>query len=97
MVGDAIDKADVKDKASAPAEVVELKPDVTDRRRPGRVNYSNPALIALLRKPAADPAEREGVGHLDDAIAPARGIMIGVPIGALIWCAIALGLWYLLR
>lgn len=35
-----------------------------ERRRPGRVNYANPALIALLRRPEAGPVEADGLPEL---------------------------------
>jgi hypothetical protein len=88
---------EVLDTASPPSEVVEGTPGVADRRRPGRVSYTNSTLIALLRSPAADPVDDKAARHTDDALAPARGAVYGVPIGALIWCVIALSTWFLLR
>jgi hypothetical protein len=37
-----------------PTDVTEDKPAFVERRRPGRVNYTNRALIALLRRPDGD-------------------------------------------
>ena len=45
----------------------------------------------------ADILQAEGRTAADDPLAPARGVMFAVPAGALVWCAIALGIWYFLR
>ena len=37
-----------------PTDVTEDKPAFGERRRPGRVNYTNRALIAILRRPDND-------------------------------------------
>ena len=69
-----------------------------DRRRPGRVNYSNPHLLNLLRRhtqqdvafPEVGKAEahqgaNEGWSHDLDA---ARGIGLSVLIGIVLWLAL---------
>ena len=75
--------------------------DTVDRRRPGRRNYENPALIAMLRsasKPVAiqDEPTPEGRREEDD-LAPARGMAVSLLVGMLMWSAIAAGIWALLR
>jgi hypothetical protein len=80
---------------------------VTDRRRPGRVDYLNPHLVALLQgRHQARLPENPGVGRgiihdagdtSDDPLAPARGIGIGVVVSAVIWAALATALWMLSR
>lgn len=70
-----------------------------DRRRPGRIEYTNPHLIALLRRsssPAAHAAEGltqdepEDLVERDraDDLRPAVGIAVGIPIAILLWVAL---------
>lgn len=80
-----------------------------DRRRPGRVAYGNPWLIRFLRRqflhetpipPAiADPRGRIGEADHDhsDALAPARGILLGIIFAAFLWGGIAFSGWLLYR
>jgi hypothetical protein len=72
---------------------------VTDRRRPGRADYENGHLIALLRdQPTIAPpatAEVDAVPKVKtDVLSPARGILIGLPIGAAMWAAIIFAVWH---
>ena len=72
-----------------------------DRRRPGRMDYSNPDLVALLRdasNPAdtQDPADSSIVFPSEDALGPARGIALGVIISGLAWAVIVGSIWALL-
>jgi hypothetical protein len=77
---------------------------VTDRRRPGRADYQEAHLIALLRgEPTnANSATAEGnavpkVRWTDDLspdLSPARGLLIGLPIGAAMWAAIIFAVWH---
>jgi hypothetical protein len=74
-----------------------------DRRRPGRVAYGNPWLIRLLRRqffhetpiPPTIAEPRGRIGEADhensDALAPARGIFLGIILAAFLWGGIALG------
>jgi hypothetical protein len=71
-----------------------------ERRRPGRVNNTNPALIALLRgtSAAGDTAvEPDEADTTIDNLAAARGIMFGAVIGAMVWTAAALIIWLTIR
>lgn len=83
-------------------QVPDLK-TLRDRRRPGRVNYRNTHLIALLRaghgsSSTPDGMER-GPEHAEDPaddLAVARGIAIAVLLGGILWVvviAIFLMLW----
>jgi len=80
----------------------EQQAGTVDRRRPGRRNYDNPALIALLRsasKPAAiedAPEPQSGVRGEDD-LSPARGVVMSLLIGMVMWSAIGAAIWALLR
>lgn len=80
---------------------------LADRRRPGRMANVNPQLIPILRRshpekvallPETDLDKIEGeqgalVAEQDaDDLAPARGIMLAVLLGGLMWIAI---LWSL--
>jgi hypothetical protein len=73
---------------------------LADRRRPGRVDYQHEQLLALLRdqptktNPAPAEAAVPRVRWTDD-LSPARGILVGVPIGAAIWAAIVFAIWCL--
>jgi hypothetical protein len=75
--------------------------DVTlaDRRRTGRKDYQNAHLIALLRGQSiiTDPAKAEAARKAQsvDDLAPARAVVIGVPIGAAMWAAI-FAIWSLI-
>jgi hypothetical protein len=78
--------------------------DVTmaDRRRPGRTDYQNSHLIAVLRdQPTiSNPATAEvdavpTVLSVDD-LALARGILIGLPIATAMWAAAIFIIRYLI-
>lgn len=74
--------------------------DTVERRRPGRREYANPNLIALLRRQQNDarpkvdaPADDlRAVAERDerDDLAPAHGILLSAVIGVLIAGAIML-------
>ncbi len=71
-----------------------------ERRRPGRVSYMNPSLIGLLRRSRATedkPAELADADAAIDDMAPAKGMMLGGAIGALLWGAAVLILWLIIR
>jgi hypothetical protein len=73
---------------------------LTDRRRPGRRDYENAHLIALLRNRSLiiDPAEAEAARKAQsvDDLAPARAVVVGVSIGAAMWAAIFFAIWRLM-
>lgn len=80
----------------------EQQSGTVDRRRPGRRNYDNPALIALLRsasKPVAaeDAPEPQSGEWAEDDLSPARGVVVSLLIGMLMWSAIGAAIWALLR
>jgi hypothetical protein len=75
---------------------------LTDRRRPGRIDYQNPHLVELLRESdsippaelAEQPAETLSDAYEDeDPLRPARGILLGMVIASGMWVAGALVLW----
>ena len=73
-----------------------------DRRRPGRVDYRDPHLIALLRGQSLPideaPAEADAISKplsVDD-LAPARGILTASITGAAVWAGIIFALRYFL-
>ena len=74
-----------------------LAPSLVERRRPGRVDYANPALIELLRARAGDGTEHNLIaGPSEDAesdLAPAKGVLIGVVLGLSMWSAGGLLFW----
>jgi hypothetical protein len=92
-----------RDSVDAPSDRDERRNDNTEttalsgrtgkeRRRPGRVKFTNPHLIALLRgkAPTRDaPAAPDETGGHDDLV-PAKGIMVAIAISAMIWGAVAL-------
>ena len=76
--------------------------DVTamDRRRPGRVDYQDAQLLALLRDQPTitNPATAEVDAYPEvvaNDLSPARGILLGLPIGAAMWAVISV-IWYFL-
>ena len=79
----------------------------TDRRRRGRTQTDNPHLIALFRNPIA--VEATSAADIADQIASrapaetdehdpralARGVVVGVSVGTLLWAMVALVAWHL--
>jgi hypothetical protein len=68
---------------------------LTDRRRPGRVDYQDAQLLALLRD---QPTKTNASGAVPKVrwtgdLSIVRGILIAVPIGAAIWAVIVLAVW----
>jgi hypothetical protein len=99
-----------RDSVNAPGDQDERRDDNTEttapsgwtgneRRRPGRVKFANPHLVALLRGKAptrdATKAPEETAGH--DDLGPAKGIMVAIAISAVIWGAVALTILALRR
>jgi hypothetical protein len=88
-----------RDKAVAGEDgaIATAAPALVERRRPGRVNYDNPALIELLRARAGDGTEHKLIaGPIDDAesdLTPAKGLLIGVVLGLSVWSASGLFFW----
>ena len=60
-----------------------------ERRRPGRVNFANPHLIALLRgkTPTVDATDAPNRAAERDDLGSAKGIMVAVAVSATIWGA----------
>jgi hypothetical protein len=82
----------------AETAVAEQKPVVAkERRRPGRVNYTQPALIDLLRAPPPSASVDKGVNGTDEQLAPARGIVFGIMLAVPLWCALGAAAWLVLR
>lgn len=69
-----------------------------DRRRPGRIRDINPALTAMLRRPAEFTITSHE-GHDDepfrrDDLQPARGIIFAVGTGLVCWAVLmAVAVW----
>jgi hypothetical protein len=57
-----------------------------ERRRPGRVDNVNPALIPMLR--GCDAAAPHYDLEDGDALAPARGIVAGLALSSAVWAAV---------
>jgi hypothetical protein len=83
-------------------------PTFVERRRPGRVEYSSPQLIEMMRgetrlDPSASlttciPFENLGSASDDgDNLSAARGILTGVLLALPLWALIGAGAWFLLR
>jgi hypothetical protein len=91
-----------RDSVDAPSDRDEQRQDNTEttapsrwtgreRRRPGRVKFINPHLIALLRgKKTGDATDAPDETAGRDDLGPAKGIIAAVTISAIIWGAIAL-------
>jgi hypothetical protein len=82
----------------AETAVTEPKPVVAkERRRPGRVNYTQPALIELLREPRSSVSVDKGPNDTDERLAPARGIVFGIMLAVPLWCALGVAVRLLLH
>jgi len=76
-----------------------------DRRRPGRPDQANPHLIPLLRTSdiedaaasdtAVAPAMEDELAF-EDALAPAKGIAVGLLLSVPIWAVIGMIVWEVL-
>ena len=92
--------ASVKDNAAQQeSPAAGATPAGWDRRRPGRPDSVNPALIPLLRReqllrPQPAAAMALPGGSADD-LAPSRGIAVSAAIGALLWVSIGAVAWWL--
>jgi hypothetical protein len=85
--------ADTVEDVRAPLDV-----PLTDRRSPGRRDYQNAHLIALLRSRSltVDPAEVDVAPRAQsvDDPAPARAVVVGVSIGTAMWAVIIIAVRY---
>jgi len=82
----------------AETAVAEQKPVVAkERRRPGRVNYTQPALIELLRPPLSVASVEQAADDTADGLAPARGIALGIILAVPLWFALGVAVWLVLR
>ncbi len=84
-----------------PAPVVPaVLPAGMERRRPGRREHVDPALIPLLRRKPDQEATLPAFELHEDRmadLAPSRGIVIGVLVSIVIWVAGVFGVLYLLN
>ena len=76
--------------------------ETQDRRRPGRVDYRSPALVALMRDVPngfiePDPTDGMVAFEREDQMAPARGIAMGVVISGFAWAVIGASIWMLIQ
>ncbi len=70
-------------------DAAEIRQQSTDRRRPGRVEYANPDLIALLRNaPFAD--ESAVVTDHENPLSTVKGIGVGILLAIPLWGLIGL-------
>ena len=70
-----------------------LDATLSDRRRPWRVDYQDAQLTALLRgEPTNTNPAIPNLPPADD-LSPARGILIGLPIGGAMWMVVSAS-WY---
>lgn len=66
----------------------------TDRRRPGRRNDVSPNLIPLLRRAARERFSLPWITEdHPDQLSAARGLLIAMLIGAVVWFLIGLVIW----
>lgn len=75
---------------------------VDDRRRPNRLDQVSPNLISLLRGSASAEApallfDDVDALRLDEDLAPARGLAIGLMLAAPAWAIIGTLIWAVLR
>jgi len=76
-----------------PRSVREAERSAGDRRRPGRVPYTNNDLIELLRDPATIGSVAEAPD--EDPLRAAKGIATGVALSLGCWTAIGAAIWVL--
>ena len=70
-----------------------------DRRRPGRSDQASPHLIPLLRTGEIEAAAETGTGDglpFDDALAPAKGMAVGLLLSVPVWAVIGGIVWAVL-
>ncbi len=79
---------------AANSEAWTVNAPATDRRRPGRRDFENPALIGLLRQ--APDRETPTVDTIHDDLRAARGIATGVAVSLLLSGATGLLTWWAL-
>ena len=83
------------DLAPAPAASTASK----DRRRPGRPDHASPHLIPLLRTAEIEAAAAPGATDelpFEDALAPAKGIALGLGLSVPLWAVIGGIAWAVL-
>ncbi|MEE3504441.1 hypothetical protein [Acidiphilium acidophilum] len=64
-----------------------------NRRRPGRVEYVNSYLIKMMRRPSESVPDAEAdvndgdikPDYRDSDLGPAKGIIVSIIIGAILW------------
>ena len=81
----------------APAPLVSAA--AKDRRRPGRPDQASPHLIPLLRTADIEAAAASGIGDelpFEDALAPAKGIAVGLLLSVPVWAVIGGIVWAVL-
>jgi hypothetical protein len=71
-------------------------PVIVERRRPGRIEHRNAALIALLRQPPPDSVDDESLEAANADLISARGILIGLLLATPMWGVIGLTIWLLM-
>lgn len=88
------------EKEVQPADTVVL----SDRRRPGRIDFQNPHLLHLLRSGSSSdeaPPELDASFFAEhskrggNSLSAARGILIGCAISASLWVAAGLAIHFL--
>ena len=87
--------------ASAPVMTIPaVLPAGMERRRPGRREHVDPALIPLLRRKPDAEATLPSLELEEDRLAdlgPSRGIVVGIFVSIVIWFGAVLGLMFVLR
>ena len=82
--------------ASDAAPVPVASTSSKDRRRPGRPDQASPQLIPLLRTAEIEAAAAAGLGDdlpFEDALAPAKGIAVGLLLSVPVWAVIGGIVW----
>ena len=93
---------------SAPAAPVDAAAEAAvtsgDRRRPGRSDSANPALIPLLRNTSEPPnlgPERADISvpspEAKDDLGAAKGIAFGTLLAVPFWVVVGLLIWWMVR
>ena len=78
----------------APVPVASAAPN--DRRRPGRLDQASPHLIPLLRTAEIEAAAASVIEEelaFEDALAPAKGIAVGLLLSVPVWAVLGGIVW----
>ena len=87
---------EVLETTTDPAPVPVVSAASKDRRRPGRADQASSHLLPLLRTAEIEAAAASGIEEelpFEDALAPAKGIAVGLLLSMPVWAVVAGIVW----